>query len=189
MEAIQIDRLPVAQLPSRYDISRTVLYERFAALKIEPERKGNKAYVNAQQLELLDGLHSQLASGGSTLDFLERVGLSNSQSGGQSGSQSAGLSAGLSTEVGEPVSLSLLVEAIARRLSPPDPDPFASFRTLESACQNRWLFSTSHLAQLLELSPTTIGRRDTFERYGFTFTKCGRNGTEVAWRITKGEGS
>ena len=180
MEASQIDRLPVAQLPSRYDISRTVLYERFAALKIEPERKGNKAYVNAQQLELLDGLHSQLASGGSTLDFLERVGLS--------AEQSAGLSAGQLTSMDEQVSLSFLVEAIARRLSPPKPDPFASFRTLEEACQNRWLFNTSHLAQLLDLSPATIGRRHTFERYGFMFTKCGRNGTEAAWRVTKGGG-
>lgn len=146
-------------------------------MKIEPERKGNKAYVNAQQIELLDGLHSHLASGGSTLEFLEQLGLS----GGQSTEQSTGQL----TEVDSNVSLSLLIEAIASRLSPPEPDPFTSFRILEEACQNRWLFSTSHLAMLLDLSRRTIGSLKSFSRYGFTFTKCGRNGTQAAWRVTK----
>lgn len=187
MQFTQIDRLPVAQLPSRYGISRTVLYERFAALKIEPERRGNKAYVNAQQLELLDGLHEHLHQGGSTADFLERTGLLAVQSTGQPSKLSAELSTGQLAAPPESVSLSVLVEAIAAKLASPAPDLLACFRVLEEACQHRWLLSTSHLSWCLGLSPKTLGSYDSFERYGFRFAKCGRNGSETAWAITKSQ--
>lgn len=94
-----IDRLPVAKLPERYGISRTVLYDRINALKVTPEKQ--------------------------------------------------------------------------------------SFRFLEEAYQNEWLLSTSHLADLLELSPARINKKPSFERYGFIFTKAGKNGIETAWKVDK----
>ncbi|MBD2057805.1 hypothetical protein H6F88_17560 [Oculatella sp. FACHB-28] len=53
MTEITVDSLPVAQLPDRYSIARSVLYNRLLELKIETEKRGNKAYVNAEQIELL----------------------------------------------------------------------------------------------------------------------------------------
>ncbi len=47
------------------------------------------------------------------------------------------------------------------------------------------LLSTSDLSALLKLSPRTINRQQSFERYGFTFTRAGRNGTEIAWFVNK----
>jgi hypothetical protein len=42
---MEIDRVPVSQLPSRYGIARSALYTRLKDLKIEPEKQGKKAFV------------------------------------------------------------------------------------------------------------------------------------------------
>lgn len=177
MAQATIDRLPVAQLPERYGISRTVLYNRFSALRIEPERRGNRAFVNAEQLTLLDALHEHLAQGGSTVDFLEKSGLSTQRPDEQS--------TGQLTPTNQIADLVKLVDALTSRLTPAHPRYRESFRFLEEAYQNEWLLSTSHLADLLELSAATISSHLSFERYGFIFTKAGKNGTETAWKIDK----
>lgn len=173
-----IDSLPVAQLPDRYSLSRSVVYERLAALKIEPERRGNKAYINAKQLELLDNLHSFLQGGGSTADFLAATGLSNRQTDRPTAGQSA-----LSIQTEPAAALVSLVEAIAHRLpAPPPASPLSNLEALEQAAQHGWLLSTSQLAPLLGLK-TLSGK--TVQRYGFTFTRVGKNGAESAWSIQK----
>lgn len=74
MTETTVDRLSVAQLPDRYHLSRSVLYERLADLQIKPDKVGNKAYVNAQQLQCLDALHQHIQQGGTTAEFLEAIG-------------------------------------------------------------------------------------------------------------------
>jgi hypothetical protein len=59
----QIDRFPVSDLPARYDIKRTALYERLKALDIKPIKQGNKSYVDGDQLQLLDDLHAHIGRG------------------------------------------------------------------------------------------------------------------------------
>jgi hypothetical protein len=181
MTEASIDRLPVAQLPERYGISRTVLYDRINALKITPEKRGNKSFVNAEQIALLDDLHEHLKRAGSTADFLDRVGLSTQQQAEQSTKQPTGQLAP-TNQVAELVKL---VDAIAFQLTPAHSRYRESFRFLEEAYQNEWLLSTSHLADLLELSPAGVNKKPCFERYGFIFSKVGKNGTETAWRVDK----
>lgn len=176
-----LDSLPVASLQKRYDIARSVVYERIKALRIETEKRGNKAYVNAQQIELLDNLHAFLKGGGSTAEFLAFTGLSAEQSAEQdevSALQPAGQMAMEQMEA-----IALLVEAIAQRLpTSPPADPLANLQALEQAAQNGWLLSTSQLAPLLGLK-TLSGKE--LHRYGFTFTRVGKNGAESAWAIAK----
>ncbi len=74
--------------------------------------------------------------------------------------------------------------ALATRLTPPTPQ-LNHLRSLEEAASYHWLLSTSDLSALLKLSPRTINRQQSFERYGFTFTRAGRNGTEIAWSVNK----
>lgn len=181
MAEATIDRLPVAKLPERYGISRTVLYDRINALKITPEKRGNKSYVNAKQIALLDDLHEHLKQGGSTADFLDRVGLSGEQQAEQLTEQSTGQLA----PTNQVTDLVKLVDEIATQLTPAHPRYRESFRFLEEAYQNEWLLSTSHLADLLELSPARINSKPSFERYGFIFTKAGKNGVETAWKVDK----
>jgi len=55
---------------------------------------------------------------------------------------------------------------------------------LERVAEKGWLLSTSQLAPLLGLRSLS-GK--VFERYGFSFTRVGRNGAESAWRVGKGD--
>jgi hypothetical protein len=64
-------------------------------------------------------------------------------------------------------------------------DPLAPQRALEEAYQHGWQLSTSQLAQILGLSPKNLGRYQSFERFGFTFTKGGRQGQQATWMVTK----
>ncbi|MBE9037190.1 hypothetical protein [aff. Roholtiella sp. LEGE 12411] len=41
--AMEVDRVPLSQLPSRYSIARSALYTRLKDLQIEPIREGKKA--------------------------------------------------------------------------------------------------------------------------------------------------
>ena len=48
---MEIDRVPLTQLPSRYGIARSALYTRLKDLKIEPAKEGKRAYVFATASE------------------------------------------------------------------------------------------------------------------------------------------
>lgn len=184
----QVDRLPVNQLQERYNgLARSAVYARMEALGIKTEKVGNKAYVNAEQLALLDDLHHFLQSGRSTAEFLESRGLTPS---GRSDNASSGLSGGLSTV---PSDLARLAAFIASEVAakyqaqPPSRDPLAYFDILERASQNGWLLSTSELCELLDLDPSELKRYgDRFAEAGFFFTQAGyRAGGEVAWKVSK----
>lgn len=196
MTQTAVDSLPVTQLPDRYSISRSVLYGRLSDLQIETERRGNKAYVDAQQIELLDRLHEHIQSGGTTAEFLVAAGLSAKQSakqsgghsklsGGQSAEQILGQSDGLfDRQVGRQdsqMAIALLGDVLATRLAAPA-DPLANLKALEEACQHGWHLSTSQLAQLLGLK--SLSGKEIY-RHGFVFTRTGRNGAESAWNIKK----
>ncbi|MEH1825328.1 MAG: hypothetical protein V7L22_08150 [Nostoc sp.] len=48
----KLDRVPVAQLPDKYGIVKSVIYDRINRLGIKPTKIGNKSYVSGEQLEL-----------------------------------------------------------------------------------------------------------------------------------------
>jgi hypothetical protein len=180
----EIDRLPVIQLTERYNLVRSAVYTRMDALGIKPERVGNKAYVNAEQLKLLDEFHEFINSGGTTAEFKEFRGIQKTEE------PTAEPSSGLSTVQPD---FAQLVAAIASEIAsrfqpaPPEPDRFAYFEVLERAYHNGWLLSTSEIADLLDLLPSEIRQYgDSFSEAGFVFTKAGyRSGGEVAWKVSK----
>ena len=45
---MEIDLIPVSQLPSRYGIARSAVYTRLKDLQIEPVKEGRKAFVNTR---------------------------------------------------------------------------------------------------------------------------------------------
>ena len=65
----QIDRFPVKDLMTRYNIGRTALYERFKQANIKPEKEGTRSFISGEQLEELDRLNDHLAAGRSFEDF------------------------------------------------------------------------------------------------------------------------
>ncbi len=201
MSDAQLDSFPVSELQHRYKIVRSAVYTRLEALNIKPEKQGGRAYVNGDQLKLLDALHDHIEKGATTSEFVASLADSGQQhlSRGQieKSSGQPHLSSGQPgqfTITEQHSALAGLIEAIASRLMPtlvsqlkPAPDPLAGLRGLEEAYRNSWLLSTSELAQLLKLSPSTVrSYGNQFDDAGFVFTRAGtRKRGEVAWEISK----
>lgn len=182
MSSGDIDRIPVAQLPQRYSLARSAVYTRMDALKIKPERVGNRAYVNAAQVKLLDELHYFIQRGGNTAEFLAMRGKLPAA---EPPSDSSDLTI-------TPDNLMGLIRAIASELANqfkpalPEADPVSHLEKLEQAFKNDWLLSTAEIASLLDISPSQFQHYDRFQDAGFVFTRAGyRMGGDLAWRVSK----
>lgn len=192
MSGGNIDRIPVNQLSDRYKLARSAVYKRMADLGIEREKIGNRAYVNAEQVALLDELHSFISVGGNVAEFIARKGLDRpgQQNGSESG-QTSGQSSGLALSQTDMVKLvSAIAAEMATKIQPAltaSTDPLAYYESLEKAASNGWKLRTSELATLLKLTPAEINRYSpSFKEAGFIFTRAGyRSGGEVAWLVSK----
>lgn len=187
-----VDRVPVNQLTDRYSLARSAVYKRMADLGIEREKIGNRAYVNREQLALLDELHRFIGVGGNVAEFIERKGLNaNAQSDRSSTAATDGQSSGLALNQSDMVKLvSAIAAEMANKLQPASApaDPLAYYESLERAASKGWKLRTSEIAALLRLDPQEINNYNhTFYEAGFVFTRAGyRSGGEIAWKVSKG---
>jgi hypothetical protein len=183
-----IDRIPVSQLMERYGLVKSAVYTRLDALGIERERVGNKAYVNAQQLALLDELHAFIKAKGTIPEFLDMKGMSSSQNESRSSSTS-GQSSGMT--LGQPDIMQLMATFAAQLASKMQPaaktEYLAHLKALEEASRNGWQLSSLEIAELLDLDIDEMKHYgDRFMEAGFVFTKVGfRSGGQIAWRVSK----
>lgn len=183
-----IDRIPVNQLVHRYKLARSAVYKRMADLGIEREKIGNRAYVNAEQIALLDELHEFIQIGGNVAEFIARKGLTpNEPSTADAGSDEGDITAGLSLNQADMINL---IRAFASEMSmqiQPAVDPLAYYESLEKAASKGWKLRTSELSALLKLSPDEINSYGhTFYEAGFAFNRSGyRSGGEGAWLVSK----
>ena len=189
---MEIDLIPLSQLPSRYGIARSNLYNRLKDLKIESVKQGRQAFVTATQLQLLDGLHAHLEQGGTTNEFL-KLPSSNSHLVTTTTAEPSTYNSMDTSSYSEPtISLqpSVLVgaiEAVVKRLIPTNRSRLNYLRELEEAYEKGWLLSTSEVADLLGLTQKTITNYgEEFTDAGFIFARVGtRKGGEIAWSIDK----
>jgi len=186
-----VDLIPVSQLIDRYSLARSAVYKRMADLGIKREKVGNRAYVNAEQVKLLDELHSFIQVGGNIAEFTTRKGLVDSpkaKSSKSGGSESSGLALNQSELVKLVSAIAAEMTAQMRQIQTAPTDPLAYYESLEKAARNGWKLRTSELAELLKLDPSEINRFDqTFYEAGFTFNRAGyRAGGEGAWVVSKG---
>jgi hypothetical protein len=189
---MEVDLIPLSQLPSRYGIARSNLYNRLKDLQIEPIKQGKKAFVNGSQLELLDRLHNHLQQGGITSEFIKEQRANNKLAKVSIPQLDTNNSVSLHSHSEpmialQPTALVSLVEAVVKRLMPTPKNRLSYLRELEEAYQNGWLLSTSEVADLLGLSQKTItGYGQEFTDAGFVFCRAGiRKGGEIAWAIDK----
>ena len=181
----EIDRYPVKQLQDRYSLARSAVYKRMQDLGVVPEKVGQRSYITAQQLQLMDELHRFINQGGSAAEFIEARGLR--QRPGNSGNGQSGSGSDLTIT---PNDFGGMIGALAElmgRMGIGQPDPLKYFETLENAARNGWLPSTSELAELIDLSPREIeSYGDRFSEAGFIFSRSGyRKNGEIAWKVTK----
>lgn len=184
----EIDRIQVSQLIERYDLVKSAVYKRLEALGIEPEKIGNKSFVNAAQIRILDELHEFINRGGTTAEFLELKGFQKSRE--LPPDPPSGTSSGLSTTQSDLLQfMSAFAAEFAARFQPntASADPLAYFEKLEKAVHAGWLPSTSELSSLLNIPTSEILKYgDRFSEAGFVFTRAGyRANGEVAWKVSK----
>ncbi len=190
--ATEVDLIPLSQLPNRYGIARSNLYNRLKDLKIESIKQGRKAFITSTQLQMLDGLDAHLQQGGTTPEYIAQL----------SSNQSLTTVPTNQTEVYHPEPLETYkeptltiqpsalvgaIEAVVKRLIPTNKSPLSYLRELEEAYDKGWLLSTSEVADLLGLSPKTIANYgQEFTDAGFIFARVGiRKGGEIAWSVDK----
>jgi hypothetical protein len=183
-----IDRVSVNQLSDRYNLARSAVYKRMADLGIAREKIGNRAYVNAEQLALLDELHEFIQVGGNIAEFIARKGLKINNSSADAAIEPVDSASGLALTQSDLVSIltAFAAEMTAQMRPPANPLEYYSF--LEEATKTGWKLRTSELAQLLNLDPAEINRYSPdFREAGFVFSRAGyRSGGEVAWLVSKG---
>ncbi len=61
-DADNLSSTSILELQKKYGISRTSLYRRMRYLQIKTKKIGGKAYLNAQQVVSMDGLHEYITT-------------------------------------------------------------------------------------------------------------------------------
>ncbi len=179
----------ISQLLTRYKITKPALYSRFKGLGISTFKVGRKAYVKAEDVELLDKLEQHIYDGGTIIDFVHTseaaIELSQRSSKELTETSEAIPSEQPNTWLNSlPMLVNSLADAIAQRITPPV-NPLAELEALEKAYEKKWILSTNQLGSILKLNSKTLIRYKSFERHGFTFTRNGQVGAEIGWRVGK----
>lgn len=186
--AVELDSLTIKDLEARYGVARSNIYNRINGLKekgyrMEPEKQAGKSIFNADQVAVMDALDSHIKAGNEIASFPGADGVAPASYGLQDKAELTYRTQDIEPKFDQSLMLALMVDAVAGKLQNLQPaDPLVNLRSLEEACDRGWLLSTSQLAQLLGLKSLS-GKE--FSRYGFRFTRVGRNGAESAWRVGK----
>lgn len=186
----EIDGVPVASLTTRYRVARSQIYNRLDALKrrdstLIPYKQGKKAFVDQQLLSYLDRMADLINSGLTTDQAAEQVlGESGSV---LSNAQDSPIRQYKTQDTFIPLQptqsdIMTILAAIARQQPVEPKDPLRLFRLLQELADNDWRPSTSQLAEILGVKNISESQ---FERYGFRFTRAGKNGPEFAWKVEK----
>ncbi|MBE9068607.1 hypothetical protein IQ260_18330 [Leptolyngbya cf. ectocarpi LEGE 11479] len=175
----ELDEIPVSSLPDRYGVHRSQVYARMDALKkrdrnLIPTKRGKKSYITRQMLDYLDGMAALIQQGQTTSEAADQV-----------------MNQLPTRRADSPVDMRQVQSselAITNQESGFDPDfdfekLLSKLRGLQELANQNWWLSSSQIANVLELKSLPPG--DEFERYGFRFTKAGKNGPETAWKIEK----
>jgi len=187
MTAVELDSLTIKDLEARYGVTRSNIYNRINGLKekgypMEPEKQAGKSIFNADQVSVMDALDSHIKAGNEIASFPSADGVTPSYV-LQDKAELTYRTPDTQPQFDQSLALALVVEALAGKLQDSQPpDPLVNLRSLEEACDRGWLLSTSQLAPLLGLK--SLNGKE-FSRYGFRFTRVGRNGSESAWRVGK----
>ncbi|MDJ0704688.1 MAG: hypothetical protein QNJ46_15500 [Leptolyngbyaceae cyanobacterium MO_188.B28] len=186
----EIDGVPVASLTTRYRVARSQVYNRLDALKrrnpaLIPYKQGRKSFVGQQLLSYLDRM-ADLINGGLTTDQAAEQVLGESET-VLSAPQDSPVRQVETQDTFIPLpptqaDIMAILAAIARQQPKEPEDPLRIFRQLQELADHDWRPSTSQLAEILGVKSISEAQ---FERYGFRFTRAGKNGPEFAWKVEK----
>ena len=158
--------LSLEEARERYQLGRTALADRMRHCQITTTRSGNRSFIDAAQIHVLDQLDRHLTGGRGLTDFHSPY---------------------VKVEVDEPATTAIVSARDARPLTveTPNIDVLAELERLLSfldrASASGWKLPTSVVRHLLGATP----RGSEWRRFGFTFKPSGHHGQETAWLIMK----
>jgi hypothetical protein len=198
----EIDRFPVKSLMERYNITRSVLYNRFKGLGIVPTKFGRQSYVTGEELALLDQLHEYIQAGGYITGFirefkiddetetlppeqpqLERNGNNATATRKQNGNQLATQETIIeSPEVLERI-IETTISSTVKAIRASNEDTLEDLETLQRIADNGWLIPTKRLAQIIDRAPSTLARKPEVNYCGFRLIRAHQEGNQSLWRV------
>ncbi|NEN94518.1 MAG: hypothetical protein F6K50_02935 [Moorea sp. SIO3I7] len=199
----EIDKIPVKDLQTRYNIGRTALYERIKHANIKPSKEGTRSFISGEQLKELDRLNDYLMTGRTFEDFepllteeftedsQETISLDSSPNSSPNSSPDVHRTGSWEAER---EALEVLIDAIAsgieraniNKMQPLSPIEY--MHQLKIAAQEQWLLTTSEVRELIKVKPHTRKGEDTYRRGSWLFVKSGKIGRETAWRVEQETG-
>lgn len=197
----EIDRFPVKSLMERYNITRSVLYNRLKGLGIVPTKFGRQSYVTGEELALLDQLHSYIQAGGYITGFIQeyrvqesdeslpyegeserngnKVATTQTVNGKELEKKSQGLD---SPEVLERV-IETTVNSTVKAIRASNEDTLEDLETLQRIADNGWLIPTKRLASIINRAPSTLARKPEVQYCGFNLVRVQQEGNQSLWQV------
>ncbi|NBD32500.1 MAG: hypothetical protein GVY17_05915 [Cyanobacteria bacterium] len=197
----EIDRFPVKSLMERYNITRSVLYNRFKGLGIVPTKFGRQSYVTGEELALLDQLHEYIQAGGYITGFIrkfkideETEALPSEQSIEHNGNhatatrkQNGNQLTTQETVIESPEVLERIIEttvsSTVKAIGASNEDTLEDLETLQRIADNGWLIPTKRLAQIINRAPSTLARKPEVNYCGFRLIRAQQEGNQSLWRV------
>lgn len=165
----------IDELTKRYEISRPALYKRIKATKIQIKKDGNKSYLLAEDIEILDDLAQYLQKGGNMSTFVPTTSTTIHQD------------ESVKSSLNTVNSLVITDETINQSLNSVKPviikvhNPIEHWEKLEKAVNSKYYLSTKEVRELLGTSP----RGSEWIRGSFKFIKVGKIGNQSAWKVER----
>ena len=196
----EIDKFPLKDLQSRYDIGRTALYERLKHINIKANKEGRSSFVSGEQLEELDRLHNHLEGGGTFEDFESLSTTGNSQEAislNSSPNSSLNVHRTNSWEAEREPLLEVLIDAMKQSFHyaitygvslPNAGKPVTAIdrhQQLKVAAEEGWLLTTLEVKELIGVKPQAGKGENKYTRGSWTFIKSGKIGRGTAWRVER----
>jgi hypothetical protein len=184
----------VKELLDRYSLSsRKSLYSRLEAADIKlPKDDDGKAYATEEMLQQLDDLDKHIKNGGTLKNYTPVTSVATHLEAIKNETlpdhtiQTTHLTTQQTTQISREELLDIievLGTAIATRLPPID--PIAYNASLEQAQANNWILSTSEVKQLIGVKPSCPYNENIFIRGCWAFTKAGKVGSQIGWKVKK----
>ncbi len=188
----EIDNFPVSQLQSRFSLGKQAVYNRLQQLDIKPFKEGNRSYITADQLQLLDQLHEHINQGGTMAEFpksaaspVDKLDTPVDKAASLVDTVERGMtkSAANNLDVLVQVVSAGVEKAIASSVQAKSPLWYMG--ELKRAVDEDWLLTTKEIQQLIGVKPRTKKGESTYTRGSFSFVKSGKIGGQTAWKVVK----
>ncbi|NEQ03818.1 MAG: hypothetical protein F6K59_34805 [Moorea sp. SIO3F7] len=196
----EIDKIPVKDLQTKYNIGRSALYERFKHANVKPNKEGTRSFVSGEQLSELDRLHNHLEGGGTFEDFESLSTTGNSQEAislNSSPNSSLNVHRTNSWEAEREPLLEVLIDAMKQSFHyaitygvslPNAGKPVTAIdrhQQLKVAAEEGWLLTTLEVKELIGVKPQAGKGENKYTRGSWTFIKSGKIGRGTAWRVER----